>query len=194
MGVVSVAAAKKFAKAFVPIEVRESSLAYSEISSVSALSYLTEPALATATRELDHPDIPFTFSAIKSAVNLILDLLLTSQIHDGYFQPSVNMQTSNGLACDLSSAFARLVYSAYLHFKGSGAKAKTVDTEYQSNQGDYSALFLRRIPWQITLGPIIAWCSAEASYAAFSISSLSLSCGHGDYSEATLRTEVFHDM
>lgn len=114
MSIVFVAAARNFAKGFVPIEVRESSLTYVRISSFSALSSAMETAVASATRALDHPDIPLLISSIKFAINIVLDLLIISRFHVGDFKPSFNMQASIRLACDLSSAFAGLLYFVYI--------------------------------------------------------------------------------
>ncbi len=114
MSIVFVAAAKNFAKAFVPIEVRESSLICVRISSFSALSSAMETAVASATRALDHPDLPLLISSIKFAVNIVLDLLLISQLHVGNFKPSINRQASIRLGCDLCSAFAGLVSFVYM--------------------------------------------------------------------------------
>jgi Na+-driven multidrug efflux pump len=109
MSIIFVTAAKSFAGAFVPIEVRESSLTYVRISSFSALGSVMETAVASATRAMDHPDVPLLISSIKFAVNIVLDLLLVSRFHVEKFKPSVNTQASIRVACDLSSAFAGLV-------------------------------------------------------------------------------------
>jgi Na+-driven multidrug efflux pump len=114
MSIVFVAAAKNFAKGFVPIDVRDSSLTYVRISSFSALSSAMETAVASATRALDHPDVPLLISSTKFAVNIVLDLLLISRFHVGKFKPSVNMQASIRLACDLCSAFAGFFYFIYI--------------------------------------------------------------------------------
>ncbi|KAF7509375.1 hypothetical protein GJ744_008098 [Endocarpon pusillum] len=114
MSIVFVTAAQNFANAFVPVEVRQSSLTYVRISSFSALSSAMETAVASATRALDHPDVPLLISWIKFAVNIVLDFLLISRFHVGTFQPSVNTQASVRLACDLCSAFAGLLYFIYI--------------------------------------------------------------------------------
>jgi Na+-driven multidrug efflux pump len=114
MSIIFVAAAKEFARAFVPIEVRESSLTYVRISSFSALASAMEVAVASATRAMDHPDVPLLISSIKFAVNIMLDLLLVSRFRVAKFQPTVNTQASIRLACDLSSAFAGLLYFLYI--------------------------------------------------------------------------------
>jgi Na+-driven multidrug efflux pump len=114
MSIIFVAAAKEFAKAFVPFEVRESSLTYVRISSFSALASAMETAVASATRAMDHPDVPLLISSIKFAINIVLDLLLVSRFRVAKFKPSVNTQASVRLACDLSSAFAGLLYFLYI--------------------------------------------------------------------------------
>lgn len=110
MSIVFVSAAKSFAEGFVPAEVRALSLTYVRISSFSALSSAMETAVANATRALDKPDVPLLISSIKFAINIILDLLIISRFHVGSFQPSINIQASIRLACDLTSAFVGLFY------------------------------------------------------------------------------------
>ena len=114
MSIVFLTAAKSFAEGFVPIEVRDSSLTYVRISSFSALSSAMEYAVASATRALDHPDVPLLISSVKFIINIVLDLLLISPFHVGNFNPSVNTQASIRLACDLCSAFAGLSYFLYV--------------------------------------------------------------------------------
>jgi len=123
MSITIVAAAKGFARAFVPVEVRESSLTYVRISSFSALGSAMETAVASATRAMDHPDVPLLISSIKFAINIVLDLLLVSRFRVAKFKPSVNTQASIRLACDLSSAFAGLLYFLYIaKLKGTEAR------------------------------------------------------------------------
>lgn len=54
----SLAGAATFAKGFVPIEVRDTSLTHVRISAFSALSSAIETAVAAATRALDKPHVP----------------------------------------------------------------------------------------------------------------------------------------
>ena len=113
MSIVFVSAAADFAKSFVPAEVRSASLTYVRISSFSTLSSAIETAVSSSTRALDHPDVPLVISSIKFAINILLDMLIISKFHVGTLQPTVNMQASIRLACDMSSAFAGLLYFIY---------------------------------------------------------------------------------
>ncbi|KAI9788684.1 MAG: hypothetical protein M1816_006735 [Peltula sp. TS41687] len=114
MSVVFVSAAEAFAKAFVPANVRKSSLTYVRISSFSALSSAIETAVASATRALDKPDVPLIISSVKFALNIILDLLLISRFHVGGFQPTINIQAAIRLACDMTAAFVGLCYFTFV--------------------------------------------------------------------------------
>lgn len=107
---VFIGSSKELAAAFVPREVRETSLEYVRISSVQALSSALEVAVASATRALDHPDVPLVISSVKFVVNIILDLLIISRFHVGNREPTVNGQALIRMACDLTSALIGLVY------------------------------------------------------------------------------------
>ncbi|TVY85599.1 hypothetical protein LAWI1_G008665, partial [Lachnellula willkommii] len=113
MSIIFIAAASTFAKGFVPVEVRAASLAYVRIGAFSALSSALEVAVSTATRALDHPDVPLVISCVKFAVNIILDLLIISRFHVGSFTPTVNMQGGIQLACNMTSSIAGLCYFLY---------------------------------------------------------------------------------
>lgn len=110
-------ASKQLAAAFVPVEVRKTSLNYVRISSVQALSSAIEVAVASATRALDHPDVPLVISSTKFVVNIILDLLIISKFHVGHRTPTVNGQALIRMACDLTSALTGLVYFLYIALK-----------------------------------------------------------------------------
>ncbi|KAF6527320.1 hypothetical protein HZS61_010364 [Fusarium oxysporum f. sp. conglutinans] len=110
LSIVFLAAASSFAKNFVPEEVRDASLTYVRIASFTVFSGALETAVATATRALDKPDIPLAISTVKFAVNIILDFLLISKFHVGSFTPTVNMQGTIQLVCNLVAAFAGLIY------------------------------------------------------------------------------------
>ncbi|KAL2063403.1 hypothetical protein VTL71DRAFT_5208 [Oculimacula yallundae] len=108
---------KELAAAFVPREVRETSLTYVRISSVQAFSSAIEVAVASATRALDHPDVPLATSSVKFVVNIILDLLIISKFHVGKSAPTVNGQALIRMACDLTSALTGLVYFVIIALK-----------------------------------------------------------------------------
>ncbi|KAJ3527608.1 hypothetical protein NM208_g6850 [Fusarium decemcellulare] len=110
LSIVFLAAAPSFAKSFVPSEVRDASLTYVRIASFTVFSGALETAVATSTRALDKPDIPLAISSVKFAVNIMLDFLLISRFHVGSFKPTVNMQGTIQLVCNLIASCAGLVY------------------------------------------------------------------------------------
>jgi Na+-driven multidrug efflux pump len=113
MAICFLAAAKTFAKGFVPVETRDMSLNYVRISAFSTLSSAIEYAVNNCTRALDRPDVPLIISSIKFAVNIILDLIIISKFHVGGITPTPDMQAGIQLACNLTSAFAGLAYFIY---------------------------------------------------------------------------------
>lgn len=110
MSIAIVGAAQQFANAFVPEEVRSVSLTYVRISAFSALSSALETAVAAATRALDQPDVPLIISAVKFAVNIILDMILISKFHVPGITPTVNTQAATQLACGLAASLSGLIY------------------------------------------------------------------------------------
>lgn len=108
-----VGGAATFARGFVPAEVRDVSVSYVRISAFSAFSSAVEYAVSTSTRALDKPDVPLVISSVKFAVNIVLDLIIISKFHVRGITPTVNMQAGISLACNLTSAFAGLVYFVY---------------------------------------------------------------------------------
>ena len=110
LSIIFVAAAESFARGFVPEEIRDVSLTYVRITSFTVFAGTMETAVSTATRALDKPDIPLAISSIKFAVNIILDFLIISKFHVGNFTPTVNMQGTIQLVCNLVAAIAGLVY------------------------------------------------------------------------------------
>ncbi|RTE84465.1 hypothetical protein BHE90_001074 [Fusarium euwallaceae] len=110
LSIVFLAAAPAFARRFVPSEVRDASLTYIRISSFTVFSGILETAVATSTRALDKPDIPLAISSVKFAINIMLDFLLISKWHVGPFTPTVNMQGTIQLVCNLVASFVGLAY------------------------------------------------------------------------------------
>lgn len=115
--IVFVASSVKLAAAFVPVDVRETSLTYVRISSVEALSSAMEVVVAASTRALDHPDVPLLISSTKFVVNIVLDMLIISKFHVGSSTPTVNNQALIRMACDLTSAVCGLLYFLYIATK-----------------------------------------------------------------------------
>jgi Na+-driven multidrug efflux pump len=113
MSIAFVAGASTFAQGFVPVEVRAASVTYVRISAFSCLSSAIEYSVNASTRALDKPDVPLIVSSTKFAVNIILDLILISKFHVSSVTPTVNMQAGISLACNLTSAFAGLIYFIY---------------------------------------------------------------------------------
>ena len=114
MTMVFIAASNQLAAAFVPAQVREASIAYVRISSVSALSSAMQVAVSDCTRALDNPDVPLLISSTSFVINIILDLLIISKFHVGSWTPTINHQALIRLACDMSSALAGLLYFIYI--------------------------------------------------------------------------------
>lgn len=114
MTIVFIAASNQLAAAFVPAQVREASITYVRISSVSALSSAMQVAVSDCTRALDNPDVPLLISSTSFVINIILDLLIISKFHVGSWTPTINNQALIRLACDMSSALAGLFYFIYI--------------------------------------------------------------------------------
>ena len=114
MTVVFIGTSERLAGAFVPEQVRHSSLTYVRISSVLALSSTIETAVSSCTRALDHPDVPLVISSTKFLVNILLDMLVVSKFHVGSFSPTVNTQAIVRLVCDMTSSLCGLIYFIYI--------------------------------------------------------------------------------
>ncbi|KAG5291351.1 hypothetical protein I7I50_08136 [Histoplasma capsulatum G186AR] len=110
MSVIFVSAARGFSDAFVPGAAKDVTINYVRISAFSALSSTIEVAVANSTRALDKPDIPLIISSTKFAINIVLDFLIISKFHVGSHRPTVTMQASIRLACDMTSAIVGVVY------------------------------------------------------------------------------------
>lgn len=117
MTIVFIAASNQLAAAFVPAQVREASITYVRISSVSALSSAMQVAVSDCTRALDNPDVPLLISSTSFVINIMLDLLIISKFHVGSWTPTIIDQALIRLACDMSSAVAGLVYFIYIATK-----------------------------------------------------------------------------
>ena len=114
MTIVFVGAAERVAATFVPAQVRETSITYVQISSVSAVSSAMQVAVSDCTRALDNPDVPVIISSTSFVINIILDFLIISKFRVGSRQPTINDQALIRLACDMSSALFGLVYFIYI--------------------------------------------------------------------------------
>lgn len=110
MSIVFVSCAQDFANAFVPEPVRSASLTYVRIAAFSALTSAVEVSVATATRALDKPDVPLLISVVKTATNIVLDMIFLSTFRVAKIKPTVNAQAVIKLVCDAVSAICGLVY------------------------------------------------------------------------------------
>ncbi|KAK2793717.1 hypothetical protein FQN52_000669 [Onygenales sp. PD_12] len=110
MSVILISAAREFSATFVPGVVNDVGVSYVRISAFSALSSAIEIAVANSTRALDKPDVPLIINSTKFATNIVLDLLIISRFHIGNHRPTVTMQASIRLACDMTSAIVGVVY------------------------------------------------------------------------------------
>ncbi|KMP01470.1 hypothetical protein CIHG_06718 [Coccidioides immitis H538.4] len=113
ISIIFASAASQFASAFVPAPVRDGSVSYVRISGFSALSSAIEIAVSNATRALDKPDVPLIISSTKFIVNILLDFLIISKFHVGGHTPTVNLQASIRLTCDMVSAMSGVTYFVY---------------------------------------------------------------------------------
>ena len=114
MTVIFIASSERLAAAFVPAQVRDASIKYVQISSISALSSAMQVAVSNCTRALDNPDVPLLIASISVAVNIVLDLLIISKFHVGPWTPTIIDQALIRMTCDMTSALAELVYFAYI--------------------------------------------------------------------------------
>lgn len=114
LSIIFLVAAERFAGSFVPAEVRAASVGYVRISAFSSLASALETSVAACTRAIDKPDVPLLISTVKFAINIILDFLIVSKFHVGSHKPSVNDQARIQLACNLTSAFAGLLYFIWI--------------------------------------------------------------------------------
>lgn len=114
MTVIFVASSERLAAAFVPAQVRDASIKYVQISSISALSSAMQVAVSNCTRALDNPDVPLLIATISVAANIVLDLLIISKFHVGSWTPTIIDQALIRMTCDITSALVGLIYFAFI--------------------------------------------------------------------------------
>ena len=114
MTIIFLATSKQLAAAFVPTDVRQTSLAYVRWSSIQGLTSAAEAAISSSTRALDNPDVPLIISTSKFLINIVLDFLLMSNFHVGTFTPTIVTQAIIRLICDTLSVMAGLVYFIFV--------------------------------------------------------------------------------
>ncbi|KAI5782577.1 hypothetical protein EDC01DRAFT_718317 [Geopyxis carbonaria] len=103
-------AAAKMTKAFVPVETRNESLQYVRIASFQCLFSALDISVSLCTRTLDRPDVPLTISAVKTTVNILLDLLFLSSFRVKHVDVDVNTQAWIRLCCDAAGSLTGLFY------------------------------------------------------------------------------------
>jgi Na+-driven multidrug efflux pump len=143
VSVIFVSVAANFADGFISAEVQAASLTYVRISAFSALSSALETAGSSATRALDHPDVPLLISSIKFAVNIMLDLILISRFHVRSVRPSVHTQASICLAYGMASASMGLLYFVYISsFRGfiASKRDSSGDARLERSKPSFKAL------------------------------------------------------
>ncbi|KAI5783083.1 hypothetical protein FPQ18DRAFT_114991 [Pyronema domesticum] len=116
MSVIICVAAESFTKSFVPAEVRKESVKYVRISAFSTFFSAMNTAVSVSTRALDRPDVPLVISSVKTAINIILDVLFISIYRVTPGTPSINVQAIIRLVCDATGALSGLIY--YLSISG----------------------------------------------------------------------------
>jgi len=127
MSIVFVSCAQQFANTFVPEPTRSASLTYVRIAAFSALTSTVEVAVGYSTRALDKPDVPLLINGVKTAANIVLDMLFLSPFRVAKIKPTVNTQAAIRLSCDALAALSGLTY--YL------LKSRRHVTEYREGPG-----------------------------------------------------------
>lgn len=114
LSIIICSAAESFTKSFVPIEVRGESVKYVRISAFSTLFSSLDIAVSVSTRALDRPDVPLCISTVKTAINILLDVLFLSTYRVTKGEVSVNTQAVIRLCCDAAGALTGLAYFLYI--------------------------------------------------------------------------------
>lgn len=110
MTVIFLATSTELAAAFVPAEVRHTSLTYVRWSSIQGLTSATEAAISSSTRALDKPEIPLLISASKFLINIVLDFLLISTFRVEKSSPTIVTQAIIRFTCDMLSVMIGFLY------------------------------------------------------------------------------------
>ncbi|KAF8441104.1 hypothetical protein BDZ91DRAFT_670961 [Kalaharituber pfeilii] len=111
MSVIFVSCATNFADVFVPEPIRKVSITYVRIASFTCLTSATEVAVAAATRALDKPDVPLAISAVRTTVNIVLEMLFLSTFRVWRrTPPTPNMQAWIRLVCEAAAALTGLAF------------------------------------------------------------------------------------
>ncbi|TFK28703.1 hypothetical protein FA15DRAFT_748040 [Coprinopsis marcescibilis] len=114
LSVVFLGAAPAFVAAFVPGEVRETSIKFIRILAFDALASTVNTAVSLGTRALDKPDVPLAMSSVQTLIQIALELALVSTVHVKGFTPTIHTVATIRLVCNLVGAATGLVYFVFL--------------------------------------------------------------------------------
>ncbi|RDB30610.1 hypothetical protein Hypma_005722 [Hypsizygus marmoreus] len=142
LSIVFLFAAPRFVGAFVPGAVRATSVKYIRILAFDALASTVGTAVSLGTRALDKPDVPLAMASIQTLVQIILELALISTVRVRGLNPTIHMQATIKLVCDLTGAAVGLVYFVHLARKST---AKAGFTLQNARLRWFSLTFLRRL-------------------------------------------------
>ncbi|KAL8284029.1 hypothetical protein RQP46_005142 [Phenoliferia psychrophenolica] len=115
LSLIFLGAAPTFVGNFVPGPVKQVSVQYVRIGAFgNCLASTLETAVSLGMRAMDHPDIPLIISTVKVLLQIFLDLALISNVHVRGVKPSIAIQATIRLVCDLTGAFVGLAYFLYM--------------------------------------------------------------------------------
>lgn len=114
LSIIFLFAAPGFVAAYVPGQVRATSVKYLRILAFDSLASTLNTAVSLGTRALDKPDVPLLMSTVQTLIQIFLELALVSTVHIRGFTPNIHTVATIKLVCDLAGAVAGLVYFLYL--------------------------------------------------------------------------------
>ncbi|KJA18959.1 hypothetical protein HYPSUDRAFT_190332 [Hypholoma sublateritium FD-334 SS-4] len=117
LSVIFLFAAPGFVGAFVPGEVRATSVKYIRILAFDSLASTLNTAVSLGTRALDKPDVPLVMASVQTVIQIFLELALVSTVHVRGFTPTIHTTATIKLVCDLTGAAVGLAYFLYLSRK-----------------------------------------------------------------------------
>ncbi|KIJ56233.1 hypothetical protein M422DRAFT_40995 [Sphaerobolus stellatus SS14] len=103
LSVVFLFAAPGFVGAFVPGEVRATSVKYLRILTFDSLASTLNTAVSLGTRALDKPDVPLLMSSVQTLIQIFLELALVSTVQVKGFTPTTHTRATIKLICDRST-------------------------------------------------------------------------------------------
>jgi Na+-driven multidrug efflux pump len=114
LSIIFLFAAPGFVRAFVPGKARAVSVKYIRILAFDSLASTLNTAVSLGTRALDKPDVPLLMSSVQTLIQIFLELALISFVHVKGVTPTLHVQATIKLVCDLTGAAVGLVYFLYL--------------------------------------------------------------------------------